>query len=86
MAECSATELMEEGKCLQCLSQKELQMVIAQLLCNISVDGVVPTWTITNSQVWAAAGVPTHTPTVIAQVYFDTSTGVQWNWFNGIWN
>jgi len=85
MANCNATTLLEEAKCFQCLSKKELQAVVAQLLCNISVDGAGNA-TITTAQVWAAAGVPAHTPTVTAQVYFDTSTGVQWNWFNGVWN
>ncbi len=40
MAECSPQTLLESGKCFQCLSKKELQIVIAQLLCQISTDGI----------------------------------------------
>lgn len=36
MANCNPTTLLEQAKCFQCLSKKELQAVIAQLLCNIS--------------------------------------------------
>lgn len=36
MAECNPNTLLEQAKCFQCLSKKELQAVIAQLLCNIT--------------------------------------------------
>lgn len=39
MAACSPTSLLAEAKCFSCLSKKELQAVIAQLLCNISAAG-----------------------------------------------
>jgi len=39
MAECSASELMESGKCFACLTKKQLQIVIAQLLCEINEGG-----------------------------------------------
>lgn len=39
MATCSADTLLEAGKCFQCLTKKELQIVIAQLLCEIEADG-----------------------------------------------
>jgi hypothetical protein len=35
MATCSAETLLEAGKCFQCLTKKELQIVITQLLCEI---------------------------------------------------
>ena len=39
MAACSASELLESGKCFDCLTKKQLQIVIAQLLCEISAGG-----------------------------------------------
>jgi hypothetical protein len=43
MATCNPSTLIESAKCFQCLSKKELQAVIAQLLCNISSDGQIVT-------------------------------------------
>jgi hypothetical protein len=42
--------------------------------------------TITTAEVWAAAGVPAHTPTITRQIYFDTNTGAQYNWYSGVWH
>lgn len=39
MTSCSASELLASGACFQCLTKKELQIVIAQLLCEISAGG-----------------------------------------------
>lgn len=39
MATCSPSDLLEAGKCFQCLTKKELQIVIAQLLCEINQGG-----------------------------------------------
>lgn len=39
MATCNPSELISEATCFQCLSNKELKAVIAQLLCNISQGG-----------------------------------------------
>ena len=39
MATCNTSTLLDSAKCFQCLSKKELQAVIAQLLCNISAAG-----------------------------------------------
>lgn len=38
MAACNPSSLLADAKCFSCLSKKELQAVIAQLLCNISSD------------------------------------------------
>lgn len=38
MATCNPSTLLASASCFQCLSKKELQAIIAQLLCNIS-DG-----------------------------------------------
>lgn len=43
MATCNPSTLIESAKCFQSLSKKELQVVIAQLLCNISEGGIVIT-------------------------------------------
>lgn len=39
MSSCSTSELLASGACFQCLTKKELQIVIAQLLCEISSSG-----------------------------------------------
>lgn len=39
MATCSASDLLASGSCFQCLTKKELQIVIAQLLCEIQSSG-----------------------------------------------
>lgn len=39
MAVCNASELLANASCFQCLSKKELQMVIVQLLCDINASG-----------------------------------------------
>lgn len=39
MATCSPSELLASGSCFQCLTKKELQIVIAQLLCEIQSGG-----------------------------------------------
>lgn len=39
MATCNPSELISDAACFQCLSNKELKAVIAQLLCNISQGG-----------------------------------------------
>jgi hypothetical protein len=43
MAQCNTSTLLDSAKCFQCLSKKELQAVIAQLLCNLSDTGPVYT-------------------------------------------
>lgn len=39
MAVCNVNELLADAGCLQCLTPGQLELIIAQLLCNISVDG-----------------------------------------------
>lgn len=39
MATCNPATLIDQAKCFQSLSKKELQVVIAQLLCNINASG-----------------------------------------------
>jgi len=84
MAVCNTSTLLDSAKCFQCLSKKELQAVIAQLLCNISGGGAESPLT----QVFSGVGDPTGvvTPTATAAIYFDTSDGTQWNWFSGVWS
>lgn len=36
---CDPNQLLESARCFQCLSHKELQQVIAYLLCQISISG-----------------------------------------------
>lgn len=39
MAACNPSQLIADAACFQCLSNKELKAVIAQLLCNINAGG-----------------------------------------------
>jgi len=43
MAQCNPSELLNAARCFNCLSKKELQAVIAQLLCDISTNGMILT-------------------------------------------
>jgi len=51
--------------------------LMLQLLCNISTDG---------AGVTSGVGAPTSTPSSSAAIYFDTSTGAQYNWWSGSWH
>ena len=75
---------MEAAKCLQCLSKKELQAVTAQLLCNIYAAGAGPGGGL--QYVFSEVGPPVGVvPVATAAIYFDTATGVQYNWFLNSW-
>ena len=50
--------------------------LMLQLLCNLSTGG----------NVTSGVGNPTSSPTSDAAIYFDTSTGAQWNWYSGAWH
>ncbi len=39
MATCSTSELLASGACFDCLTKKQLNIVIAQLLCEIYSNG-----------------------------------------------
>jgi hypothetical protein len=84
MAQCNTTELLESAKCFQCLSKKELQTVIAQLLCNIATDGGGGTQEVFSGNY--ADGAPTDVPTSAQAIGIDTSTGTKWYWYNNKWN
>jgi len=84
MAACTPSTLLDSAKCFSCLSKKELQAVIAQLLCNISSG----TSSSPLTQVFSGSGDPTGvvTPTATAAIYFDVDTGDQYNWYNSAWH
>ena len=81
MATCSASELLESGKCFQCLTKKELQIVIAQLLCEISsgASGVTVNLTGSGSPVGVIVGED-------GQFYTDTAGDALWQWYSGAWH
>jgi hypothetical protein len=83
MAQCVTADLLEAAKCFQCLSKKELQAVIAQLLCNIAADGAGGQEVFSGNY---ADGTPTDTPTVDQAIGIDTSTGTKWYWYSGSWH
>lgn len=85
MATCSTSELMEAGKCFQCLSKKELWIVIAQLLCEIkSSPGLgVPAQILTGSVDDPNGTVAPNDSTMGAIYYRDTAGNdliQMWRW------
>jgi len=86
MATCNPQSLLESGKCLQCLTKKELQIVIAQLLCEITSGGSSGG---ALQQVFSgnyADAAPCITPTTAQAIGIDTSTGAVWYWYSGAWH
>lgn len=78
---CDVNTLLEQARCFQCLSNKELQQVVTYLLCQISTGSGGNVGAIT-----VGHGAPTSTPTTDAAIYFDEDTGTQYNWFAGAWH
>lgn len=83
MASCSASELLDSGKCFQCLTKKELQIVIAQLLCEISAGGGGGG----ANQISRGSGPPVAAPAdpTKGAMYYDDDSGspsydTSWNW------
>lgn len=68
MASCSASDLLSSAQCFACLSKRQLQAIIVQLLCNISVDGTGTTNFVGSG---SPEGVVTADP---AAMYFDQDT------------
>jgi len=57
-----------------------LLQIIAQLSCEVSSAAA------SSGGVTAGVGAPSSTPTTDAAIYFDTATGVQYNWFSNSWH
>ena len=83
MAECSTSELLAAGKCFDCLTKKQLQIVIAQLLCDISASGAMDQDIFSGNY---AGGEPTDTPTGAQAIGIDTSDGTVWYWYSAAWH
>lgn len=81
MATCSASELLADGACFTCLTKKQLQIVIAQLLCEISAGGGGGGG---GEQVTSGNGAPSSTPTGSA-LYYDNLTGTLYQWNGSAW-
>lgn len=67
--------LLAEAKCFQCLSDRELQYVQSQLLCNIEAGG-------TGGSGCMLCGLvdPTETPDCDCALYYNTVTSSLWYW------
>ena len=76
MATCNTSTLLESAKCFSCLSKKELQAVIAQLLCNIAADAAAGAACCNLNGHGSPVGVVT--PTAINQFYRDESANALW--------
>jgi hypothetical protein len=77
---CDPNALLNQARCFQCCSEKELQQVIASLLCQISTGGAG------GANLTSGHGAPTSTPTSSVAIYIDEDTGAQYNWFSGSWH
>lgn len=84
MATCSAQDLLTAGKCFDCLTKKELQIVIAQLLCEIVEGGGTGGGV---GAVMRGSGPPIAPPVDPTQgaIYYDDdplspSYETNWNW------
>jgi hypothetical protein len=84
---CDPNQLLESSKCFQCLDEKQLKMVIAYLLCQISTgsgtSGKIQTISTVDADPNTAAIVPAD-PTKAALFYQDPSVvgGIYnvWHW------
>lgn len=83
MANCDVTSLVAAGKCFQCLDAKSAQIVMLQLLCNIS-DSISGG---TGSGVACGNANPVADPLVACQLYVNVLDGTLWNWDDafGVW-
>lgn len=82
MATCSTSELLASGKCFDCLTKKQLNIVIAQLLCEINAAGGGG-----SGSVLRGSGPPTDPPAITSSgaIYYDDdstspSYDTQWHW------
>lgn len=84
MATCNPSTLLESAKCFSCLSKKELQAVIAQLICNIGAAGTVQDHgvaTLAAGQVTVASTVVTSTSTILVSYYWASgAVGILYYW------
>lgn len=77
MATCNPNTLIASGAAFQACSKRDLQIIIIQLLCNMSAGtGGVTTGT----------GAPTSTPTSSGQTYIDTAAGKYYLWYSSAWH
>lgn len=61
--------------------QNQLLQIIAQLICDGAGGGGGG-----SGSVLSGVGAPVADPGVDAAIYFDTATGVQYNWFSDSWH
>ena len=85
MATCNVNELLENGKCFACLTPGQLDIIIAQLMCEIVVAGGGGGGGGVTCGDYAG-GEPTFTPSTACAVAIDTSNGQIWWYYNGGWN
>jgi len=81
-----AQSLLTAGACFSCLTKKELQIVIAQLLCQINA-GTSAAYNFFRAGNYGG-NQPNWTPTGDVGIGIDTSTtpATQWLYYQGQWH
>lgn len=83
---CNPNDLLEQARCFQCLSHKELQQVIAYLLCQISESPSGQS----SQLVQYTSGTPANPPNLDAPAFAYDPTGnlpsLGWNTSTHTWN
>lgn len=80
MATCNTSQLLASAKCFSCLSKKELQAVIAQLLCNISSGSTGGNPPVVYTADPNAEALTPADPTLPCLAYSDDGTGAIYGW------
>ncbi len=78
--------LFSEAACLNCYSNASTADLLKLALLQRVAEGMSINDTILTAEVWAAAGVPVHTPSIGRQVYLNTNDGTQYNYYSGAWH
>ncbi len=78
--ECTASNLATLSKCLNGLTPVQMASIQTYLLCQLSGGGSGI------GGVTSGVGPPVAAPSGSTGIYFDTATGVQYNYYSGAWH
>jgi hypothetical protein len=82
-----AQSLLTQANCFKCVGDSPyvltlMQLALLQQIATAPASGGGGS----GGNVTAGVGPPAFTPTSAAAIYFDTSTGAQWDWYSGAWH